>query len=121
MAASMMCAKCGDKMPCDCKVPKPVPMGTPMAPPKAMTKPMAPLPVATAPPMAKPAFNRASNLGAYHHPPKAAVESSTADMKADKAGMKRTGLSKSAWESSTADKKADANIAKKMMKKSTAW
>ena len=119
MAASMMCAKCGDKMPCDCKVPKPVPMGTPMAPPKAMTKPMAPLPVATAPPMAKPAFNPAANLGKYHHPPKAAVEGSMADKKNDAAGMKRTGMSSKQWESSPMDK--DAKPAKKITKKSTAW
>ena len=42
------------------------------------------------------------------------VENSAADKKADKAGMKKTGMTSAQWEKSAADKKADAKMAKKM-------
>lgn len=44
------------------------------------------------------------------------VEGSKADEKHDKAGMKRTGMSRRAWEASPQDKKADARLAKRMKK-----
>mgnify|MGYP006267017379 CR=1 FL=1 len=44
------------------------------------------------------------------------VENSSADKKADKAGMKKTGMTAAEWEKSDMDKKADAKLAKKMKK-----
>lgn len=42
------------------------------------------------------------------------LEGSKADEKHDKAGMKRTGMSRKQWEASPQDKKADARLAKRM-------
>ena len=44
------------------------------------------------------------------------VEGSAADEKADKKGMKRTGMTEKEWEASEEDKEADAKLAKKMKK-----